>query len=646
MKISYNWLKEFADVPVNARMLADEFTNAGLQLESREEIQGDTLLDFEVTVNRPDCLSVFGTAREAATLFGLNPPQIGNLHPVEVVHVTTNEGSYHADGRHVRIILEDTNLCPRYCGQLFTQVRVGPSPPWLSRRLEAMGVRSINNVVDITNYVMLEIGQPMHAFDYDRLADGTIRVRHGKNERLLMLDGRERIMDASILVIADAERAQAVGGVMGGSESEVSPATTTILLESAYFEPGNVRSVRRKLELSTEASYRFERGADPKMQAIACRRAASLLQELAGATVHPVLDVAPLDFLPKQVALRLSRVAQILGRRIDPQFVQNTLSSLGFKLVGENVWEVPSFRVDIEREIDLIEEVARTFGYNNFAATLPPAERKYQPDYATFELERAFGRFLRGAGVDEAYTLTFVGPETRYQSEEKRVTLLNPISETTNELRSSIIPNLIESVEYNLRHRNEDVRLFEIGRVFLTAGEKTALGIVMLSDVAELKGLIESGLPALGYSNVSFDGKRILVEGKHIGYVDQKVLETRPVWVAEIYLSDLIGLGKGSLRYEPIITYPAVERDATFLLDEGVQYGELEQVFRDLEIPELRSYKLLYRYKGPNIPSGKVTLTFRMTFQAPDRTLTSEEVDRHFRRVVNEITTRFNAELR
>lgn len=641
MKVSYNWLKKVVDIPVDADALSRALTMAGIQLESRQDNGDDVTLDFEITVNRPDCLSVYGLAREIGVLFQSPAPALAELHPCEILTFRNQEGRYSAAGNDVRILIEDADLCPRYCGQLITDVKIQPSPTWMQQRLEASGIRSINNVVDITNYVLLELGQPLHAFDFDRLSGSTIRVRKARNEKLLMIDGKERLIKEEMLAIADAQRVVAVAGVMGGMETEVTNSTTTVLLESAYFQPSSVRRTAKALELSTDASYRFERGVDYKMQATACRRAAALLEQCSGGIAHAVLDVAPGKFVPAEIRLRHQRIARILGQQIDPHLADDILTVLGFIKKAEHLWQVPSFRVDIFREIDLIEEIARHNGYNNIPSTLPKTDKRYQSDYPTLELERAAGQFLRGAGFDEAYTYSFV-PDAGTDG----VRIVNPISETAATLRTSLLQNLQESIAFNLRHRNDHARLFEIGRVFLKSGEKIALGIAALGEYRHIKGIIETMFEALQYEKPSFHEGSITLQNAEVGRFSQTDLESHPLQLCEIHLSDLIAQPNRKIRYQPVIPYPFVERDISFLIQENVNYSELDEAFRKLSLPALTVWKLIDRYTGENTPAGKVSLALRFIFQAPDRTLTSEEVDRMFDQIVKGLNQDFQIELR
>lgn len=646
MKVSYNWLKERVPVSANAREIARTLTMAGTQLESIQEVANDVTLDFEITVNRPDCLSINGLAREVGALLQVTPKPLPELPQIKVIEARQSEGSYAVGEKHLKIVLEDPELCPRYCGQIITGVKVGPSPSWLRQKLEVCGVRSINNIVDATNYVMLELGQPLHAFDYDKISGGTIRVRRAHNESLVLLDGKDRKLQDPMLVIADSDRPVALGGIMGGKDSEVSESTTTVLLESAYFQPASVRKTAKRLELSTDASFRFERGVDYKLQAYACRRASAMMVEIAGAKAHAVLDVNFGSFPPKVIELRPPRIERVLGEKIPDEFATHALKDLGFIQKGEKKWEVPSFRVDVSLEIDLIEEIARLYGYNKFADTLPEGEKKYQEDYPTFQLERDFSQFLKACRIDEAYTYSVVNPNSPYVPKTERTRIINPVTETAAELRDSLIPNLVESLEYNLRHRNREVRLFEIGHVFLKDGEKTALGIALLGEYRELKGIIEGALPTLHYSSPTFRKGRIFLGDQKIGEIKQLSVDSNAVQVCEIFLTDLISIPTKPVIYQPINPYPFVERDTSLLLAETISYNQIEETFRGLQISELRSFVLVDRYQGANTPPGVVSLTFRLVFQAADRTLTSEEVDRLYAKIVDEFAKSFGAELR
>lgn len=645
MKISYNWLKEFVDVSVSARELSEKLTFSGIKLEGTEHDGEDTIFDFEIVVNRPDWLSIHGVAREVGALYGLEvkKPYLANCN-VQRVEATEGSGTY--QGRKLRIVLEDPDLCPRYCGQIITGVKVGPSPEWVQQKITKCGMRPVNNVVDITNLVMLELGQPLHAFDYEKISEGTIRVRRAHDEKFVTLDGKDRVLKDPMLIIADARVPVGIGGVMGGKDSEVTESTTTLLLESAYFEPASIRKTRRALDMSTDASYRFERGADHNMQAMACRRAAFLFEELAGGKYSEVLQVTARRFSTIEVPLRASRVQRVLGVAIEEDSIHRILLALGFQRKSDVTWEVPSYRVDVHREIDLIEEIARHHGYNSFPDTLPETDRKYQADYPSYMLERRISDLLRASGIDEASTYSFVNAASVYVGGEPRVKILNPISETASELRSSLLPGLYEAVEFNIHHRNETVKLFEIGRVFLKDSERISLGIAMTTDFRVLKGIIQELFPALNYPAPSFEENKIIVGGHTVGSFQQRAIGPFTVQACEIFITDWLLLPQMRHVYREIIPYPFVQRDVTFLLPETVIYGDLEKAISALAMSDLQSFQLIDIYKGSNTPAGKTAFTFRLVFQRRDRTLTSEEVDTLYDKIVNAFASQFGAELR
>src|SRR5262245_52881389 len=425
MKISFNWIKEFVDVNETPQDLATRFTNLGLALDALESHGDDAVFDLDVATNRPDCLSHFGVAREAAASRQslLKPPKF-ELH----------EEQRRAD-ESFSISIADADLCARYCGRYIAGVKIGPSPEWLKNRLELLGVRSINNVADVTNYVMLELGQPLHAFDADALHGQQVIVRRAEfDEKITTLDGVERNLTPSMLVIADADRAVAVAGVMGGDDSEISAATTNVLLESANFDPLSVRKTSRSLGLSSEASYRFERGADVEMARFACDRAAAIMQSLAGGTIfRNVIDVYPRPRKPATATLRRNRIRAFLGAPVDDDIVEGILQRLGFNAgrTGDG-WSVesPSHRIDISREEDLLEEIARHHGFDKFPATLPkwggygsalPLEAK----------ERILRSQLAAAGYSEIIPMAFSdeATERRFRADVEPVRLLNPMAE-------------------------------------------------------------------------------------------------------------------------------------------------------------------------------------------------------------------------
>ena len=466
------------DVPGTPEQIAETMSVRGFAVEGIEPLaDGDATIDFEVTGNRPDCLSVAGIAREVATAYGLQVrrPVVGGS-PLALTSLKS------VDHDAIDIVIDSQELCPRYAGAV-ADVTVGPSPDWMQARLHAAGVRPISNIVDITNYVLLELGQPMHAFDHARLGGGQIRVRTAQpGETLRTLDGQMRSLKPEMLVIADAERPVAIAGVMGGADSEVTAGTRTIVLESAYFAPLSVRRTSKALGLKTEASIRFERGTDPRLPITAMERACALLElTRAGAARGTVVDRYPLRLEPVVLRLRRERVAGLLGVSVPDPDVRRILESLGFALRdAENGWNVtvPTRRVDVLREVDLIEEVARHYGFDRIPVTFPALTAAPPPMDPRITQARALRSIMTGAGFSEAVTFGFVAEPaaTPFAAVEDLVPIANPLSETFAVLRPSILPGLVGAVAHNRRREQRDVRLFEVGARFSRArGERRAL---------------------------------------------------------------------------------------------------------------------------------------------------------------------------
>src|SRR5215831_17116960 len=471
MKVSYNWLKEFVDITETPQQLGTRLTNLGLAVDALESHTNDWIFELDIATNRPDCLSHFGVAREIAAAYGtvLKPRKF-----------ELREAGKRAS-EVFSISISDADLCARYCGRYVAGVKIGPSPEWLRDRLEVLGIRSINNVADVTNYVMMELGQPLHAFDADLLEDQTIIVRRAElDERIVTLDGAERELNPSVLVIADARRAVAVAGVMGGAETEISASTKNVLLESANFDPLSIRKTSRALGLSTEASYRFERGADVEMARYACDRAASLIQAVAGGTVYRgVIDVYPRQRKPVAVNLRRHRIEAFLGAAVPDATVEQIFSRLGFKVKttheGWNV-EIPTHRIDITREEDLLDEVARHYGFDKFPSTLPEWSG-YGSPLPTEAAERLLRNQLAALGYSETIPLVFsdASREQRFRPNVQPVRLLNPMAEDEAILRTSQVPSMLRTIEWNLNRGIRHMQLYELGKIYRHGGENRSL---------------------------------------------------------------------------------------------------------------------------------------------------------------------------
>jgi phenylalanyl-tRNA synthetase beta chain len=627
----------------------------GFAVEGLEPLpDGDTVLDFEVTANRPDCTSVRGLAREVATAYGLPLKDIGGL---EALTPGTREP--------FTVEIERPDLCGRYVGA-FAAVSVSPSPDWLQERLRACGVRPINNVVDVTNYVLLELGQPMHAFDMTRLTGPAIRVRTAASgEKLRTLDGQDRALTPDMLVIADAIRPVAVAGVMGGADSEVSPSTTSVVLESASFSPTSVRRTSKTLGLKTEASTRFERGVDPELPAVAMARACALLRQLGAQPAGTSLDCHPAPVPARRLRLRRARLAGLLGFEVPDADLLRILHALGFTVDPANAgWDVavPTARVDVAREVDLIEEVARHYGYDRVPARFPALMAPPPPTDPRSAQARHLRGVMTGAGFFEAMTFGFIAEAaaTPFAPAGDIVGIANPLSETFAVLRPSLVPGLLDGIGHNRRREQPDVRLFEIGARFSrAAGERRALAFAWtgaadpphwsapLTGVTffDAKGVVERVCLALGVP-VSIEAGTAdwLVAGQSaaivagtvragvVGRLAPAVAERHgisrddAVFVGELDLDALSEQRVPAGRVAPLPRFPSVSRDIALLVDDTLQSATLRTTIREAAPETLVQIREFDRYQGKGIPDGKMSLALRLTFRSPDRTLTDGEV--------------------
>jgi phenylalanyl-tRNA synthetase beta chain len=600
----------------------------------------DEVLDVEPTGNRPDLLSMYGLAREVAAIYGLelapppgrDPDQVGD-EPVDVT-------------------IEDYEGCPRYIGRMLRDVSIGPSPVWLRARLHGAGMRPISNVVDVTNYVMLALGNPLHAFDATTLAGGKIVVRRARaGEKLRTLDGVDRALDPSDLVIADAERAIALAGIMGGEETEVTEQTTDVLLEAANFEPYGLLRTSERLKLRTEGSNRWEKGVDPYLAGQAAALATELIVELAGARWVGHTDVQ--GQLPERpvIELRPSRAPEVVGLEIPPEEQAETLRRIEFE-VGDGTVTVPTFRArDVTREIDVVEEVAR-FRLDDVPFTLPLRRHMTGALTRTQRLRRAIQDALVGAGFSEAYTPTLV-PEG---VDPNGLKLPEPMTEEQAVLRTRLLPGLVEAARRNLAAGNEGIALFEIARVFLPADklpeERERVGGVVEGGFARAKGAVETIYEAVGApGEFERTTEEFLHPGKGARTPDGWLGELHPAlvegsWGAfELDLESLVARARSDPQYEDVITFPPVKQDLAFAVPEDVAAGDLAAAAREA-VPELREMAPFDVYRGEQVGDGRKSVAFRIAFQAADRTLTDEEAAGLRERVVEALNERFGAELR
>ncbi|MFO8173387.1 MAG: phenylalanine--tRNA ligase subunit beta [Longimicrobiales bacterium] len=641
----------------------------------------DWRLDVEITANRGDLLSHAGVVRELSPrgTGGPSLPPIPGSSPLELP-LSTDPEEVVENGITIRI--RDPELCSRYLGAVIRGVKVGPSPAWLAQRIRAAGSRPINNVVDATNYVLLELGQPLHAFDLARLKDSTIEVRRAREgESIRTLDEEDRRLKEDMLAICDAVDPVAIAGVMGGEDSEVSEETTDVLLECALFEPGSIRSTRTALGMSTDASYRFERGVDPQQMELAVRRAVEIILATAGGKADGrVLDVCPRPWKGLTVPLRPSRVPVLLGISLTSKEIEEMLSPLGFQVVGSGRDRldvaVPGFRsYDVLREVDLLEEVARTYGYDRFPDDLKPFRPGTVPDHPLFRLEDELRDLMVGRGFLEAQNQAFA-PEG-----EGEVALTNPISAQEGFLRTALLPGLLRRVEHNFARGRRDVRLFELGTVFFSLDtgelprEETHLGLVMTgssqplhwsgsaaeTDLWDLKGLLSTLIPGCRLFGgtlrqgapekgdlVSGEGFTVLdAEGETLGHggrIRDGVVDAPawagPVWAAELTLP-AVPEERPVPVFEPLPTFPGVDRDLALLLSNSLPAGQVEEVIREAGGPYLAEVQVFDLYQGKGVPEGYRSVAFRLRFQSRERTLTDEDVER----AVGSVTDRLREEL-
>jgi phenylalanyl-tRNA synthetase beta chain len=696
MLISHNWLRELTGTNLSPLELRERLTMVGLAIDAVEEREDDAVLDVEVPSNRPDCLSHIGIAREVAVI---EKSQVQS--PKSNVETTSGDTKDFA-----RVEIRDPQLCPRYAAWVVRGVKIAPSPAWLAERLEAIGQRPINNVADITNLVLHEMGQPLHAFDLAKLTGQRIVVRRaGEREKIKTLDGVLRDLDSDMLVIADLDRPVAIAGVMGGEESEISYATRDVLIESAYFNPASVRRTAQKLGLHTEASHRFERGCDPEGVLQAQKRCVALICEIAGGTATAdSLDVYPSPQPVRTVNFRPSRVLDLTGLSVELDEMKRILNMLGFSINADEVeagggivFSVPSWRVDVEREEDLVEEIARHTGYDKVATALPAANTA--GEYFPGEIKkRAVRRTLADNGFDEAISFSFIDAAHDDQielipalmaadseGEGRFVTLQNPILEDWTRMRPTLLPGLLTAVRHNLNHGMRDICLFEIGRVFAAnqapgemPNEREALALVATGskrqsgaattsefDFFDLKGALEAAVEAMSLPSLEFTagkvrhlrngqaagitirgGKKIGTMGTLAESIAANYKFRQSILVAELDLSALLELADEPVFYSPLPRFPSVVRDVSLLLDRKVTVSSLLKAVAAEDVAECQATQLVGVFEGKTIPSGKRSVTLRLEYRAADRTLRDADVDEMHWRIVRALEQKFGAEVR
>jgi phenylalanyl-tRNA synthetase beta chain len=679
MKISFEWLKDFIQLDLAPAEVIEKLNSIGLLIDSWEEKGEDAVLELETYANRPDTLGHLGVARELATALGT---QIQEQNWPLVESEEEISGCFDVQ-------IWDEDLCLRYCGLIVRGVPVGPSPEWLTRRIQAMGLNPVNNVVDVTNYVLYSTAQPIHAFDLEKLAGGKIIVRRAKkNETLLSLEDKQLDLSSDMLVIADEKKPVALAGIIGGLDSSVTEKTKDIFIESAYFDPISIRKTWKKFGVQTDASYRFERGADISFSPKAALMAASLLTQMGGKALKGMLDVYPKPRKHKTVVLRQHRIRELLGVEVETDFVTNTLSNLQFQLEEKQpgIWriQVPYFRVDIEREADLIEEIARFYGYDNIPAVLPAWAADEPGIDPVSRIEENLRQSMFNHGFDEVVNYSFSDEEknTVFMTGKEAVEIRNPISARAGQLRTTLISGLLENIVWNKNRGVEGVHIFEVGNVYFWKDEKcreqkslalATFGVletphwqseVKDTDFFHLKGACEDLLSRLGFVSPSFQKEdhalfetghslSLSVKGKQIGWLGSMKPEAlnafdlrEPVWAAEMNLAELLAMQTQSFVFAPLNRFPHVVRDISFLVERHVIYQDLKESIERLDIAHLQSFTLYDRYSGKSIPKDKISLSLRFIFQHPRRTLLAEEVDNLIEKIIKALKSSFKFQLR
>ncbi len=632
----------------------------------------DHVVEFEITPNRPDCLSVIGLAREAAATFG------GTLTLHEPVVKGGGPGSL---PELLDVETPDPELCPRYSARMVRNVKIAPSPLWMRRRLRSMGVRPINNIVDITNYVMLEYGQPMHAFDYRYVKGGKIIVRRAKEgEELTTLDGAVRKLNANHLVIADEHRAVGLAGIMGGENSEIAADTTDVVFESANFDGTCIRKGALALGMRTEASAKFEKGLDPMNTLPAVNRACELVELLgAGEVVDGAIDL--LNHVPHPTVLKLEpeKINALLGTDVPRAEMVSILEKLDFRVDGDDV-TVPSYRSDVKRMADLAEEIARYHGYNNIPVTLMKGQTTQGGYSPAQQAERALGETCRALGFDEIITYSFISPtyydKIRWASDDPRrksLKICNPLGEDTSIMRTSVLPSMLEILTRNYNFRNKSARLYELGRIYLARPDGMADEPKILSlgaygsemDFFTLKGDIQAILRRFRVQNVSFRpvidnpsyhpgrcaqvlaGETVLgVLGQIHPLAAQNYGVDAPLYCAELSFDDLFAARGTDAEYKPLPKFPAVTRDIAVVCDEAVTVGALEACIRKGAKGLLKDAALFDIYRGKGVAEGKKSVAFNLILRADDRSLTAEEADADVKSILQTLERELNAVLR
>ncbi|MBU4346068.1 MAG: phenylalanine--tRNA ligase subunit beta [Candidatus Omnitrophica bacterium] len=679
MKFTYNWLKDFVDIKISPQGLAHRLTMAGLEVVSLDEKDGDVVFEIEVTPNRADCLSVMGIAREVAAITDkkFNVKSL-MFNAKNIKHSTLNI-------KQISIKIEDKKDCPFYTAKIIQGVKVGPSPQWLKKRLELIACRSVNNIVDITNYVLFSWGQPLHAFNLDNIISGGIVVRRAKNgERIVVIDAAEKSLDQETLVIADEKRPVAIAGIMGGKDTEITEGTNNILLEAAVFNPSVVRRSRQILGLGSESAYRFERGVDAQMVEYASWRAVELIERFAGGRCIAAKSSPAIKTKDKNINFNLSDAQKILGVNIAPAKAKKILNNLGLQIKTKTKnnlkVKIPSYRPDLNLEVDLVEEIARIFGYDNIPKSLPAVRPQIgicrKPGPVSF-----IKNILLGLGLNEVITYSLMDKASwEYMATDKdraAIEILNPLSKEQEILRPGLALSLARCVAYNLNQKQDYINIFEVAKVFSQSlpqpQEELVLGIALCgtkplltmqglrkeeAGVLDLKGIVEVLFSRLGIKDYNFvqEAERVAVyvSKEKAGVMlrlpketlDYLEIKNKKVWTAELFLHKLLPRLELRKKFTPLPIYPGISRDISLILKEEIELDNVLKGIRETGTPLLQEVKVVDCYKGKQIPGACRGLTISCFYRAPERTLTEAEINPLHARVCRILTERFRAQIR
>jgi phenylalanyl-tRNA synthetase beta chain len=687
MRVPFEWLNELVSVTASAEGVAEKLTMIGFEVEAIEQVDDDTVFEINVTPNRPDCLSIIGIAREVSAAF-----QVPLKMPPHDIQSALPNPDFSVD-------ILNPELCNRYAGRVLRNVVISDSPEWIRKRLEKCGIRSINNVVDITNYVLLEYGHPLHAFDADTIMGRKLRVAtpetvSGKKTKIKTLDGIDRDIPGDSLLIWDADEPIAIAGVMGGIETEVNDVTKDIFLESAYFDPLSVRRTSKRLNLTSESSYRFERGTDIEFLEKALNRTALLISEIAGGNIHEIVDAYPVKYNPESIQIRYEKINRILGTEISKEELLEIMDRI--EITAEDRGEFfivypPAYRRDIKRESDVAEEISRLYGYDKIPVRVPRSPLSSSQSDKRMETTVRIREGMRKSGFTEVINYSFMSPSSLdmidiLEGDRRRNTIAiqNPLRKEESLLRTTLVPSLIENLKYNLDRGIKDIRFFEISKVFEDTGEQLPLEKLMLGGIFYrekvpslwkeethgffiTKGAIESLFGELKIKGYSFtpssepflntgQSSDIHISESPLGYIgvlapdiiERLDLKKKKIEVVlfELNLNSLVSSMPDSMQYSPVPRYPYVERDIAIVVDEAIPASEITRIILAFPLEIIEEVSIFDYFKGGNIPAGKKSLAFSIVYRSKEKTLTDEEVERLHSSLVEHIIKTTGGELR